>query len=73
MHSTTCLTTTGRLRSAAVAWWRDEEGVTAIEYGLLAALIVLAAMGGFTALGGSVEDLFILWSKKVEDALSNLP
>ena len=31
----------------------DKRGATAIEYGLICALIVVAAMGGFTALGGS--------------------
>lgn len=72
MGSTTYITT-NRFGSAARAWWQDESGVTAIEYGLLAALIVVAAMGGFTALGGSVEDLFIYWSGKVEEALSKVP
>jgi pilus assembly protein Flp/PilA len=31
----------------------DQRGATAIEYGLICSLIVVAAMGGFTALGGS--------------------
>ena len=31
---------------------RDESGATAIEYGLIAALIVIAMMGGLSALGG---------------------
>lgn len=31
---------------------RDERGATAIEYGLIAALIVIAMMGGLSALGG---------------------
>ena len=33
---------------------RDEDGATAIEYGLIAALIAIAAMGGMKALGGGV-------------------
>ncbi|MDP9403812.1 MAG: Flp family type IVb pilin [Actinomycetota bacterium] len=36
----------------------DEEGATAIEYGLLAALIALAIVAGATALGGSINTLF---------------
>jgi pilus assembly protein Flp/PilA len=72
MGSTTS-NTTGRFGSAALAWWEDESGVTALEYGLLAALIVAAAMGGFTALGGSVEDMFIYWSTKVAEALGGVP
>ena len=30
----------------------DQRGATAIEYGLIAALIIIAMMGGLTALGG---------------------
>lgn len=32
----------------------DKRGATAIEYGLIAALIVIAMMGGLSALGGGV-------------------
>lgn len=35
---------------------RDEHGATAIEYGLIAALIALACVGGMVALGGGVEE-----------------
>ena len=37
-------------------WWRDESGVTAIEYGLLAALIAVVCIGAFNATGTSLED-----------------
>ncbi|AIY40103.1 Flp pilus assembly protein [Collimonas arenae] len=37
---------------------RDEDGVTAIEYGLIAGLIAVAIIGGVTALGGSLSGLF---------------
>jgi pilus assembly protein Flp/PilA len=33
----------------------DARGATAIEYGLIAALIVVAMMGGLQALGGGVN------------------
>jgi pilus assembly protein Flp/PilA len=33
----------------------DQRGATAIEYGLLCALIVIAMMGGLQALGGGVN------------------
>ena len=36
----------------------DEGGATAIEYALLAALISLACVGGLTAVGSSLNDLF---------------
>ncbi len=38
-------TNMGRLRS-------DERGATAVEYGLIAALIVIAMLGGLSTLGG---------------------
>lgn len=74
MCSTNTDMTTKRSQAVAWrAWWADESGVTAIEYGLLAALIVLGAMTGFTALGGSVADLFDYWSMKVVEALGQVP
>lgn len=38
----------------------DGRGATAIEYGLLAALISIAAMGGMQALGGGSKGM---WGK----------
>jgi len=37
---------------------RDESGATAIEYGLIAALISVAAIGAFTAVGSSLTGIF---------------
>jgi pilus assembly protein Flp/PilA len=37
---------------------RDESGATAIEYGLLAALVSVAAIAALTAMGGSLETMF---------------
>ena len=37
---------------------KDESGATAIEYGLIAALISVAIIGGETALGTSVAGAF---------------
>ena len=37
---------------------RDEDGAAAIEYGLIAALIAVAIIGGSIALGGSLNGLF---------------
>lgn len=36
----------------------DERGATAIEYGLITALIAIAAMGGMTALGGGSNGMW---------------
>ena len=37
---------------------KDESGATAIEYGLIAALIAVAIIGGASALGSSLDNLF---------------
>lgn len=38
--------------------WRDESGATAIEYGLIAALVSVAIIGALAALGDSLETVF---------------
>jgi pilus assembly protein Flp/PilA len=45
---------------------RDEQGATAIEYGLIAALIAVAAITAMTALGGELSETFT----EVEDDLN---
>jgi pilus assembly protein Flp/PilA len=37
---------------------RDESGATAIEYGLIAALVSVAGIGAFDALGSSLVSVF---------------
>lgn len=37
---------------------RDEEGVTAIEYGLIAALIAVVIIAAVTAVGGNLKAIF---------------
>jgi pilus assembly protein Flp/PilA len=37
---------------------RDNKGATAIEYGLIAALIAVAAIGAMTGLGSSLNKTF---------------
>lgn len=44
---------------------KAEEGATAIEYGLIAALISVAAIAAMTALGGSLSALFTTVSGKL--------
>lgn len=46
------------MKSAILKFWRDEEGATAIEYGLIAALIAVAAIVGMRALGKGLDDIF---------------
>ncbi len=37
---------------------KDDSGATAIEYGLIAALVSVAAIGALTAMGGSLNTMF---------------
>lgn len=39
-------------------FWNDEEGATAIEYGLIAGLIAVAIMGTVTILGTTLSGVF---------------
>ena len=49
----------------------DESGATAIEYGLIAALVSVAAIGALTALGGSLNTMFQTVSSAVSTATSS--
>lgn len=40
------------------AFWHAEEAVTAIEYGLIAALVAVAVIAGAGALGVGLNDFF---------------
>jgi pilus assembly protein Flp/PilA len=46
----------------------DESGATAIEYGLIAALVSVAAISALTALGTSLDAIFNVVSTKLNDA-----
>jgi pilus assembly protein Flp/PilA len=48
------------LRSLIANLLKDESGVTAIEYALIAALIAVAAIGAFTLVGSSLSTTFTL-------------
>ncbi|MFL0694709.1 MAG: Flp family type IVb pilin [Agrobacterium tumefaciens] len=47
---------------------KDESGATAIEYGLIAALISVALITGATTLGGALNDTFQNISTEMQDA-----
>ena len=46
------------LRAAFARFHRDQSGATAIEYGLIAALIAVALLGTMSVMGVSVQDLY---------------
>ncbi|GAB3461399.1 hypothetical protein GCM10027321_22000 [Massilia terrae] len=50
----------------------DEAGVTAIEYGLIAALIGVALTAGATALGGGLNTAFSTIATKVTNAVAGM-
>ncbi|PJR17342.1 Flp family type IVb pilin [Sinorhizobium meliloti] len=47
---------------------KDESGATAIEYGLIAALISVALITGATTLGGQLNTLFVDLGTKMTTA-----
>ena len=44
--------------STLKTFMKDENGATAIEYGLIAALVAVAIVGALTTLGGSLTTMF---------------
>ena len=49
-----------------LSYWKDEDGLTTVEYALLLALIVVVAITAWTALGSSVNST-------VSDVDSHMP
>jgi pilus assembly protein Flp/PilA len=45
---------------------KDESGATAIEYGLIASLIAVAAIGAMTTVGGKLTSTFQAVSSKLK-------
>jgi pilus assembly protein Flp/PilA len=49
---------TARQAPFSLAKWREEDGASAVEYGLLIGLIAVFLITAMTQLGGSVSDQF---------------
>ena len=56
------------MRIALHRFLRDETGVTAVEYGLIAALVGVAVIIGAIMLGGQLNDAFVYISGKMSSA-----
>jgi pilus assembly protein Flp/PilA len=56
------------MRAKLKLWLRDESGATAIEYGLIASLVSIAAIGSLQALGQSIVDIL----NSITDALDRV-
>jgi pilus assembly protein Flp/PilA len=50
---------------------REEDGVTALEYGLIAGLIALAIVTAATNVGGALNGMFAAISAKLNSASGN--
>ena len=48
----------------------DESGATAIEYGLIAALVSVAAIGALTTMGNTLNTLFTTVSNSMNSAVA---
>jgi pilus assembly protein Flp/PilA len=57
------------LKRTALSLAGDERGATAIEYGLIAALMAVAALAGMSALGGGLGGSWSNTASKVSDAM----
>ena len=53
------------MRSLFINLIKDESGVTAIEYALIAALIAVAAIGAFTLVGTDLSNTFSTVANKL--------
>lgn len=51
----------------------DASGATAIEYGLIAALVSVASIGALSLMGGSLDTMFTAVSGQLNSAVSAMP
>lgn len=51
----------------------DDLGATAVEYGLIAALVSVAGIAGLTALGGSLNTIFSFIASTLASAAAATP
>lgn len=56
------------MKNAVVKFLRDEEGATAIEYGLIAGLVAVALVAAIGTLTGSISSLFTGIAGALSDA-----
>ena len=48
----------------------DDDGATALEYGLICALVVLVVIGGLAAIGGANGGSYSRTMQKISDAMT---
>lgn len=53
------------MKEQIIKFWRDEEGATAIEYGLIAGLIAVGIIASVTSIGTELKALFTAIATKL--------
>ncbi len=56
------------MKDLLIKFWKDEEGATAVEYGLIVALIAAVIVAVVATLGGQIKDAFTAVSDKITEA-----
>ena len=56
------------MKDQIIKFWRDEEGATAIEYGLIAGLIAVGILVSLTSVKTELGNLFTYISTKLSGA-----
>ncbi len=51
----------------------EVSGATAIEYGLIAALVSVAAIGALSLMGGSLDTMFTAVAGQLDSAVAAMP
>jgi pilus assembly protein Flp/PilA len=60
-----------RMTEAIQRFWTDESGATAIEYGLIAAVLSVIIVGGSGSIKQALHDTFMSASDKIADVNAN--
>lgn len=58
------------MKQQLAQFWNDEEGATAIEYGLIAGLIAVVIMGALGLIGQDLNSLFEAIQTKLDEAVT---
>ena len=59
------------MKDQIIKFWRDEEGATAIEYGLIAGLIAVGILATLTSIGTELKRIFglvLTWRIQIRSA-----
>ena len=59
------------MRALLIRFWSNQSGATAIEYGLIAALVAVGCLIAIATLGSSVQGLFLHVKDRAGNAMDN--